>query len=161
VRDYANKWPVTQFHRPDGLVRRTIDAWTGGRPGPWTRQTSSELFISGTEPGAEGAVDPAGLLYAQACGGWRVDPLKAELGPTTWDPDVSNWTARARRGVGVVGPDGTRTAYFWGASTWGGRIIGACAPPPKHGPGPGDGDRKKPKPHDDGAELAFFSVEPD
>jgi membrane peptidoglycan carboxypeptidase len=161
VRDYANKWPVTQFHRPDGLVRRTIDAWTGGRPGPWTRRTSSELFISGTEPGAEGAVDPAGLLYAQACGGWRVDPLKAELGPTTWDPDVSNWTARARRGVGVVGPDGTRTAYFWGASTWGGRIIGACAPPPKHGPGPGDGDRKKPKPHDDGAELAFFSVEPD
>ena len=27
------------------------------------------------------AVDPDGLLYTPACGGWRVDPLKAELGP--------------------------------------------------------------------------------
>ena len=168
VRDYTKKWPITGFHRPNGLVRRTIDAWSGGRPGPWTRDTKSELFIAGTEPGARGVVDPAGLLYSQSCGGWRVDPLKAELGPTSWNADVANWTARARRGQGVRGPDDTRTAYFWGESTWGGRIIGSCgaAPRPRDGGagggGGGDGGRHhKPKPPHGGAELAIFMVEPD
>jgi membrane peptidoglycan carboxypeptidase len=148
VRDYAKKWPVTQFHRPDGLVRRTIDAWTGGRPGPWTRSVTSELFINGTQPGGNRVVDPTGLLYTRACGGWRVDPLKAELGPTSWNADVRNWTARARRGPGVRGPDGTRTAYFWGATTWGGHIIGPCRPSHADRPGDGGGHRKPPKPHD-------------
>jgi peptidoglycan glycosyltransferase len=168
VRDYSRTWPVTQFHRPNGLIRRTIDAWTGGRPGPWTRETTTELFIAGTQPGANGAIDPPGLLYSQSCGGWRVDPLKAELGPTSWDADVQNWTTRARRGPGVRGPDDTRTAYFWGASTWGGKIIGACspAPRPRHdgpgaGGGGGDGGRhdKPPKPPHGGTELALFRVQ--
>jgi membrane peptidoglycan carboxypeptidase len=144
VRDLSRKKPVASFKPPKGVVRARIDAWTGGRPGPWTRETVSEWFISGTQPGAKGAVDPPGLLYTQACGGWRVDPLKAELGPTVWDHDVLNWLARARRGVGVTGPYDTRTAYFWGRSGWGGPLLGTCAPkpkpekPPKDG-GPGDG----------------------
>ena len=37
------------------------------------------------------------------CGAWRVDPLKAELGPSEWDRDVADWIRRASRGVGVVG----------------------------------------------------------
>jgi membrane peptidoglycan carboxypeptidase len=159
VRDYAKKWPATQFRRPDGLVRRTIDAWTGGRPGPWTRSTVSELFIDGTQPGAEHVVDPNGLLYARACGGWRVDPIKAELGPPSWNADVRNWTARARRGPGVRGPNDTRTAYFWGASTWGGKIIGTCQTTHhESGRGGGGGHHHKPKPHDGGTDLAILGM---
>ena len=41
-------------------------------------------------PGTKNAVDPPGLLYSLSCGGWRVDPAKAELGPRVWDHDVLN-----------------------------------------------------------------------
>ena len=102
VRDYTNGWPVTSFKRPGGVVRATIDAWTGGKPGPWTRDTTTEWFIAGTQPGARKAIDPDGLLYSATCGSWRVDPLKAELGPSSWDADVADW-ASAR--PGRSGPD--------------------------------------------------------
>ena len=49
-----------------------------------------------------------GCCTARSCGAWRVDPVKAELGPRSWDVDVDDWLARARRGVGVMGLDGTR-----------------------------------------------------
>ena len=103
VRDLTAGQPVTDFPAPKGMVTATIDAWSGGRPGPWTRDTLEEWFIKATRPGAADAVDPDGLLYSRACGGWRVDPLKAELGPKDWDRDVADWMARARRGVGVEG----------------------------------------------------------
>ena len=143
VRDLTAKEPVAAFHPPKGVVRATIDAWTGGKPGPWTRATVTELFIDGTQPGGGRQVDQPGLLYTRACGGWRVDPVKAELGPGAWDRDVANWLARARRGVGVVGPYETRTAWFWQRKGWGGPLVGTCAPksepkPPKDG-GPGGG----------------------
>jgi membrane peptidoglycan carboxypeptidase len=131
VRDLTSRRPVAAFQPPKGVVRATIDAWTGGAPGPWTRDTVSEWFISGTQPGAARAVDPPGLLYTRSCGGWRVDPVKAELGPPAWDGDVANWLARARRGVGVVGPYDTRTAYFWSRTGWGGPLLGPCAPKPQ------------------------------
>ena len=35
----------------------------------------------GTQPGRPAQVDQDGLLYTQSCGGWRVDPVGAELGP--------------------------------------------------------------------------------
>ena len=139
VRDLTRKQPIASFKPPKGVVQARIDAWTGGRPGPWTRDTVTEWFISGTQPGASRAVDQPGLLYSQACGGWRVDPVKAELGPRQWDDDVLNWLFRARRGVGVVGPYDTRTAYFWGRSGWGGSLLGACAPKPK--PEPKESDK--------------------
>ena len=126
VRDYTAGWPVTQFQRPKGVVRATIDAWTGGKPGPWTRATTSEWFIDGTQPGARGAVDINGLLYSQSCGSWQVDPVKAELGPTSWDADVADWARRARSGPGRTGPFNSRTAYFWGRTSWGGPIMGSC-----------------------------------
>ena len=128
MREYTNGWPVTQFVRPKGVVKATIDAWSGGKPGPWTKATTKEWFIDGTQPGARRAVDPAGLLYSRSCGGYRVDLLKAELGPSSWDPDVADWMRRARRGQGVMGPLDSRTAYFWKQSSWGGSLAGACAP---------------------------------
>ncbi|MFL5718452.1 MAG: transglycosylase domain-containing protein [Chloroflexota bacterium] len=158
VRDYSRGWPVTSFSRPDGVVRAKIDAWTGGKPGPWTRETTSEWFIAGTQPGARKAIDPDGLLYSPSCGSWRVDPLKAELGPSSWDGDVLNWMSRARSGPGRTGPFDSRTAYFWGRSSWGGPIMGSCFvrhTVVKHHKGhdtkkdkpPGDKNKKPPRPH--------------
>ena len=100
VRDITAGTPIADFPRPGGVISATIDKWSGGRPSGWTHGTIKEYFIDGTQPGARHAVDPDGLLYSHACGGWRVDPLKAELGPREWDADVANWLYRARRGVG-------------------------------------------------------------
>jgi len=146
LREYMDGKPVTDFERPDkGLVEATIDAWSGGQPGAWTQDTEREWFITGTEPGSRNAIDEAGLLYRQACGGrWFVDPMKAERedAPDQWRTDVLSWTDRARRGTGIRHPEyGTVTTYLWGASTWGGPIIPSdpvgCAPPaPSFGPFP-------------------------
>jgi membrane peptidoglycan carboxypeptidase len=137
VSRLTNGTSIATFHRPNGVVTATIDAWSGGKPGPWTRKTRTELFRAGTQPGAKGQVDPPGLLYSQGCAGWMVDPVKAELGPAAWDGDVANWLARARRGVGVLGPLGSRTAFFWNRTGWGGPLAGACsAPRPTPRPGP-------------------------
>jgi membrane peptidoglycan carboxypeptidase len=126
MRDYTNGWPLATFQPPPGVVKATIDAWTGGAPGPWTRATTTSWFIDGTQPGGPDQIDPDGLLYSNACGGWRVDPVKAELGPSSWDSADANWMSRARRGVGVSSSFGTRTAFFWGKTSWGGSIAGSC-----------------------------------
>jgi membrane peptidoglycan carboxypeptidase len=150
VRDYSRDWPVTDFHQPSGVTEARIDAWSGGRPGPWTRDTVTEFFIEGTQPGSAGAIDENGLLYARSCGRWAVHPLKAELGPADWDDDVADWMRRARRGPGVMGEHDSRTAYFWGERSWGGRIAGPCPAPeerekPDKDNGGGD-DKDKDKP---------------
>ena len=130
VRDYTRKWPVADFKVPDGVVQATMDRWSGGRPGPWTRSTVREWYLRGTEPGGRREIDRAGLLYSQGCGGWVVDPVKAELGPDRWLDDVAAWVSRARRGTGVSGPYGSTTAYWFGASSWGGPLAGPCKAPP-------------------------------
>ena len=150
MRQLTDDWPVTSFKRPDGVVAERIDAWSGGEPGPWTRDTTREWFIDGTEPGRRRAVDRDGLLYSRMCGGWRVDPVGAELGPRSWDDDVADWVRRARRGPGVTGQFDSRTAYFWGERSWGGSLAGPCYKPkpkpkppkedPRPGPGPGNGN---------------------
>jgi membrane peptidoglycan carboxypeptidase len=139
VRDYTSGWPVAAFAPPAGVVRAQVDAWSGGPPGAWTRATTVEWFLEGTQPGAAGAVDPAGLLYVEVCGEWRVDPVRAEPGPEPWRADVADWLARARRGVNVEGPYGSRTAWFWGQRSWGGALVGPCPPPPAPVPPPGHG----------------------
>jgi penicillin-binding protein 1A len=135
VRDLTADQPLATFTPPKDVVLSTIDAWTGGAIGRWTRERKKEWFRIGTEPGARTPVDVPGLLYARACGGWRVDPRKAELGPARWLPDVENWLARARRGVNVRGPYGTRTAYFWDRVGWGGPLLGSTCNPAGKGPG--------------------------
>jgi membrane peptidoglycan carboxypeptidase len=129
VRDLSSGMPVANFGQPDGVTQDTIDSWSGGKPGSWTRDTKREWFKEGTQPSADGALDQAGLLYASECGRWRVDPRKAEVGPSHWMPDVADWLRRARRGTGVNGEHHSRTAYFWGRSGWGGALAGEpCAP---------------------------------
>jgi membrane peptidoglycan carboxypeptidase len=134
MRDYSRHTPVASFRPPKGVVEATIDAWTGGKPGPWTRQRTQEWFISGTQPGSAHAIDRPGLMYRQACGGWAVDLVQAELGPAAWDDDVANWMRRARGGTGRRGSEGTSTAYLFGRHGWGGPIAGPCKPKPKPTP---------------------------
>ncbi len=140
LRDYTKGTPVADFKPPKGVVQATADQWSGGEPGPWTRGTVRDWFIKGTEPGARDAIDQPGLLYTQGCAGWMVDPVKAELGPSSWDDDVAAWVSRARRGAGTLGPLGSRIAYWFGARTWGGPLIGPCQKPKDDRPGPGGGD---------------------
>lgn len=161
MRDYLDGEPVAQFDRPNkGLVETTIDFWSGGRPGEWTRDTTREWFITGTEPGSRNEVDEPGLLYRQACGGsWYVDPLKAEKtnAPEQWKSDVREWTARARRGPGARSvPYGTLTSYFWGESNWGGPIIpsdpfGCASPDPSSSAEPVPSDEPTDEPTDEPA----------
>jgi hypothetical protein len=139
LRDYTKGWPVAKFQPPKGVVRAKIDAWSGGKPGPWTRSTTTEWFIDGTQPGAKKAIDEPGLLYTRACGTWMVDPVKAELGPDRWNADVEDWLQRARRGAGIRGQYGSRTAHWPGSSSWGGPLLGPC-PTPKPTPSPGNGN---------------------
>ena len=149
MRDYTRKWPVTTFKRPKDVVEADVDAWSGGKPGPWTRDTTSEWFLRGTQPGARRAIDEPGLLYRIACGSWRVDPIKAELGPTAWRVDVADWLRRAYRGTGVVGRHDSATAFFWGERSWGGPLAGGCYRPRRVDDDEGrrgDRDEKKPKP---------------
>ena len=67
--------------------------------------------------------------------------------PIRWDVDVASWIARARRGPGVLGQYGSKTAYFWAQRTWGGTIVGPCAAPkPKPGDKPPKGGKHGDKP---------------
>ena len=145
VRDYTSGWPVAKFTAPKGVVTATVDAWSGGKPGPWTRLKTRAWFIDGTQPGARRAVDPDGLLYTRACGSYRVDPLKAELGPTAWDSDVADWLRRARSGPGSGGRYDSRTAYFWKQSSWGGPLMGGCARPRENQTNDRRGQDQKPR----------------
>jgi membrane peptidoglycan carboxypeptidase len=149
VRDVSRKWPVARFERPKRIVEARIDRWSGGRPGPWTRSTVSDFFIAGTQPGAKGEIDPAGLLYSRGCGGWMVDPVQAELGPARWDDDVAAWVNRARSGgAGEAGPYGSTTAYWFGEGSWGGPLVGKCPEPrnDRDDKGRGNDKPKPPKP---------------
>jgi membrane peptidoglycan carboxypeptidase len=131
VRELSNGWAVNEFPRPNGLTQATIDAWSGGKPGPWTRDTTQEWFISGTEPDSKEAIDPAGLLYRQMCGGWFVDLTKVERdAPQAWQAADADWMARARRGTGIKSDTGTRTAYLPGREDWGGPLAPTSCPTP-------------------------------
>ena len=155
MRELSRGWPIAQFPSPPpGIVQSTIDAWSGGAPGPWTEATRTEYFIDGTQPGAPGQVDPDGLLYRQTCGRWFVDITKAEASePQRWlDADL-DWMDRARRGVGIRGVNGGRTAHLTGRSDWGGYIAPVdCtsaptpSPPPGTTPTPAPSDNPAPTP---------------
>jgi membrane peptidoglycan carboxypeptidase len=153
LREYMNNKPVAQFDPPPkGIVQKTIDAFSGGVPGPWTKDTTVEYFISGTEPGTKNAVDPPHLIYVQECGGWMVDPVRAENpgAPSTWKAADRDWAARAQKGQYVYGRWHTGTAYFWGRNSWGGPVVSgpctAASPSPGASGGPTASPGVTPKP---------------
>ncbi|HEX8940296.1 MAG TPA: transglycosylase domain-containing protein, partial [Candidatus Limnocylindrales bacterium] len=129
LNEYTKGWPLADWRPPQGVVRATVDAFSGGAPGPWTRRTTEDWFIAGTQPGAPGQIDPPGLLYRD-CGSWVVDPTKAEAGaPPEWIKGDRDWAQRAARGVGVANSVGTTTAYLWGQAGWGGPVAANCEVP--------------------------------
>ena len=112
--------------------RSTRGPAAGRAPGPGS--ASTRCSSTARSRARSNAIDPDGLLYSRACGGWRVDPLKAELGPSAWDVDVADWLRRARRGLGVEGRLDSRTAYFWGKSLVG-RLADRGVPEAEAGAG--------------------------
>ena len=101
VRDYTAGWPVARFKRPSkGIVASTIDMYTGGAPGAWTRGTRTELFIQGTQPERQARGRPAGpdvLARLQLPGG----PACARGEP--WGTGL---LARGRQRLGRAGRPG-------------------------------------------------------
>jgi membrane peptidoglycan carboxypeptidase len=135
LRELTRDWPITAFPPPpSGVVPATIDLWSGGSPGPWTRETRVEYFIDGTQPGGPNEVDQPGLLYRQMCGRWFVDITQVEPdAPERWILADLDWMDRARRGTGKRGDHGGSTAHLFGRQDWGGYIAPidcASVPPP-------------------------------
>jgi membrane peptidoglycan carboxypeptidase len=125
VRDYTKGWPNAKFKRPaKGIVAATIDAYTGGAPGAWTRATRTELFIQGTQPGGKREVDPAGLIYSRDCSISVVQPARAENpgAPASWLAAVNAWASRGGLGSSQWG---SRGSYFSlaGKSSFGGPVA--------------------------------------
>ena len=140
--------PIAQFHRPSGLKTATVDAFTGLKPGPFTRKTVKEMFLPGTAPTQKASsrvvrdIDQAsGLLWQDGCVGPKVtkaffDVSEIDAAFPNWNKADRNWAARAARGPGVRGTrKGTRTAYFYnGAFAPFGRTWGAPFAPTKKCP---------------------------
>ncbi|CAN5843075.1 hypothetical protein BH24CHL6_BH24CHL6_16280 [soil metagenome] len=148
MREYSRDWPLANFPPPpEGLVSATIDAWSGGEPGPWTRDVMEEWFLEGTEPGGEDEVDPPGILYRNMCDAWYVDLSQVEPdSPERWKTALEDWMERAREGRNVRGEHATRTDYLFRRSDWGGPIAPLACPTPEPAFGPGDDPTEQPEP---------------
>jgi membrane peptidoglycan carboxypeptidase len=138
LTEISEGMPIDDFVRPSDLETAEVDAFTGLKPGPFTRQTVDELFLPGTIPTQEETsrvgvqIDEAsGLLWQEGCAGPQVtrgffDLSRVESAFPNWQQANANWGARAAKGSGVRGgPEGTRTSYFYNNSfapfgrTWG------------------------------------------
>jgi membrane peptidoglycan carboxypeptidase len=138
LSEVSNKLPVASFKAPAGLVTAQVDAFTGLRPGPFTKKTVKELFIKGTVPRERETlrvsrdIDSAsGLLWRDGCAGPKVtrgffNLNEVESNFPNWQKANRGWAARAAKGPGTRGgPEGTRTSYFYDGSftpfgrTWG------------------------------------------
>ena len=148
-----------KFDRPNGIVERKVDAWSGMLPGPGTQSTVNELFIKGTEDSlqkdtmhAEQQIDSAtGKLWEDGCTGPKVsreflDFSQVEPRFPQWQKYTQGWATRAAKGPWVRGgPKRTPTVYFFDGRlipfgrTWGGKFAPTqiCSPVPQCGPGGG------------------------
>jgi PASTA domain-containing protein len=112
--------------KPDTLETAQVDAFTGLKPGPFTKKTVEELFLPGTIPTQEETsrvalqIDEAsGLLWQDGCAGPQVthgyfDLAKVEADHPSWQQANADWGARAAQGAGVRGgPEDTRTSFFY------------------------------------------------
>jgi membrane peptidoglycan carboxypeptidase len=117
--------PMADFKRPAGIVDATVDAFSGMKPGPFSKKTIKEHFIDGTTPTevdntkvARDIDQATNKLWAEGCTGPKIsrgflDFSQVEPLFPKWQKYTRGWAARAAKGSGVSGgPDGTRTAYF-------------------------------------------------
>jgi peptidoglycan glycosyltransferase len=150
MRDVSKGLPIATWKQPTGLVTATVDAFSGMKPGPFTRKTVKELFIKGTQPTETDdlrrvvEIDAAtGDLWQDGCAGPKrtvgvLDFSNVEENFPTWQKYDRAWAKRAARGAGVSGgPERTRTSYFYSNSfapygrSWGGSFAPTklCKPP--------------------------------
>jgi membrane peptidoglycan carboxypeptidase len=188
LRDVSHGMPIATWRQPSGIEEATVDAFSGMKPGPFTTKTVTELFIKGTAPretdNLRHAVDideASGLLWQEGCVGPKITVGALDFSSVEdidkWGYYDRGWAKRAAKGQGTRGgPEGTRTAYFYGSGfypfgkSWGGifaptEVCPIPEPPPTFcgifflppcpsdqppggggGPGPGDGKTPKPKP---------------
>ncbi len=156
IEEVSAKYGITQFRPPSGLQTATVDAFTGLKPGPFTRKTVKELFIKGTVPRERETIrvsrdvdEASGLLWQDGCVGPKVSRgffnlSEVESNFPAWQKANRGWAARAANGPGRSGgPEGTRTSYFYGngflpfGRTWGAPFaprdkcpLAPIAPPP-------------------------------
>ena len=143
ITEVTKGTPIAKFQRPDGIVERSVDTFSGMVPGPGTTSTVKELFIKGTEDSlrkddmhVEKQVDQAtGLLWADGCNGPMVnkqflDFSQVEPRFPEWQKFTQGWAERAAKGPGVRGgPKRTPTSYFFDGflvpfgHTWGGKFA--------------------------------------
>ncbi len=161
LTEISQDMPIAKFKQPDGIVTKTVDAFSGLLPGQGTVRTIKEIYIKGTEPTrkdnlhVEAQIDAAtGLLWQDGCTGPMqtktfLDFSQAEERFPQWQPFTQEWAQRAAKGPGVTGgPKRTRTSYFYNSSfhpfgaTWGGAFkpTDVCQPivdcPPEGQPTP-------------------------
>ena len=148
LTDISKGMPIATFKSPGGLKSAKVDAFTGLKPGAFTRKTVSEIFLPGTVPTKRETsrvareIDKAsGLLWQDGCVGPKVTKGFFNVGEIdsafpNWQKADRNWANRAARGSGVRGtPKGTRTSYFYnGAFAPFGRSWGAPFAPSKKCP---------------------------
>jgi membrane peptidoglycan carboxypeptidase len=126
LTNISAKYPVATFKAPGGLQTATVDAFTGLKPGPFTKKTVKEIFIKGTVPTKRETLrvsreidEESGLLWRDGCVGPKVTKgffnlNEVESNFPNWQKANRNWAARAAKGPGRRGgPEGTRTAYFY------------------------------------------------
>ena len=126
LEEVSQQYGISKFRAPAGLQTATVDAFTGLKPGPFTKKTVKELFLPHTVPTQREtirvslAIDEAsGLLWQDGCVGPKVqkgffDLKEVESGHKSWQKADRLWAARAAKGEGVRGgPEGTRTSYFY------------------------------------------------
>src|SRR6478735_3392117 len=102
---------IANFKPPSqGLTKATVDAFTGLKPGPFTRKTVSEWFLPGTVPNQKETVRKAvsidaasGLLWRDGCQGPKVTKgffnlSEVESNFPNWQEANATWGAGAGRG---------------------------------------------------------------
>ena len=157
LSEVSAKLPVASFKAPGGLVTASVDAFTGLRPGPFTKKTVKELFIKGTVPRQRETLrvsrdvdEASGLLWREGCVGPKISRgffnlSEVESNFPNWQKANRGWAARAAKGPGTRGgPEGTRTSYFYDNSfmpfgkTWGAQFAPTqkCPIAPKETPPP-------------------------
>jgi membrane peptidoglycan carboxypeptidase len=148
LQDISKGTPIAKFRAPKGLKTVEVDAFTGMKPGPFTRKTVEEIFIPETVPTSKETSRVAreidkdsGLLWREGCVGPKVtkgffDISEVDSAFPNWQKADRNWAARAARGTGVRGTSkGTRTSYFYnGAFAPFGRTWGVSFAPTKQCP---------------------------